>query len=345
MTKEINIGKIKIGGNNKIAVQSMTNTSPLDAEKTILQINQLENAGFDIIRVAVPSKQAADLLPKIIKNINLPLVADIHFDYKLAVSSIKNGASKIRINPGNIGNENNIKYLADCAKEYNVPIRVGANSGSIEKEFTGLGLPVYKQLAESALKHVRLLEKFSFNDIVISVKSSSVKDTIEAYEYISKLTEYPLHLGVTEAGTYKAALVKSAIGIGSLLIKGIGDTIRVSITGDPLQEIEAAKSILKAAGKMPHAEIISCPTCGRCNYDMLSFVNQTEDLIKDIIKPLKIAVMGCVVNGPGEAKDADIGIAGGGENKMAIFCKGKILKTVSTENAFNEFTKELKKLI
>jgi (E)-4-hydroxy-3-methylbut-2-enyl-diphosphate synthase len=344
MTKVIKIKNLKIGGGNNIAVQSMTNTSPLDAMATVKQIKDLEYAGCDIVRVAVPSQEAADKLPQIIKEIKIPLVADIHFDWRLAVSSIKNGANKIRINPGNIGSANNLKYITDCAKEYNVPIRVGANSGSLEKEFIGIGLTPSQQLVKSALKSVKLLEKTSFYDIVISVKSSSVKHMVEAYEQISKLTDYPLHLGVTEAGTYEMAMVKSAVGIGALLIKDIGDTIRVSVTGDPLLEIKAAQNILKACGKMPYPEIISCPTCGRCNYDIQSFITETEGVIKNIKKSLKIAIMGCVVNGPGEAKEADIGIAGG-KDKMAIFSKGRIIKTVDSKNALEEFKKELNKLI
>jgi len=344
MTKEINIKNVKIGAGNKIAVQSMTNTSPLDSIATVNQILSLEKAGCDIVRVTVPSLQAADKLPEILKSIHIPLVADIHFDYKLAIASIKNGVHKIRFNPGNIGNQNNLKLLTDYAKDYKVPMRIGVNSGSLEKEYIDSNLSPSDKLVNSALKHVRLLEKQSFYDIVISVKSSTVKTTIEAYEKLSKLTDYPLHLGVTEAGTYDMAIVKSSIGIGALLLKDIGDTIRVSITGNPVLEIKAAQDILKATGNMQYVEIISCPTCGRCKYDLFSFVKEIEKIVNNIQKPLKIAIMGCVVNGPGEAKDADIGIAGG-EGKMVIFKKGKVIKTVNTENALDEFKIELNKII
>lgn len=344
MTRKVKIKNIEIGGGSPIAIQSMTNTSPLDYLATVNQILELEKVGCDIVRVTIPSMESADLLPLIIKKINIPLVADIHFDYKLAIASIKNGANKIRFNPGNIGSERNLEYLVSCAKDYDVPVRIGVNSGSVEKDFLNIGLSEYMQLCESALKHVRLLEKYSFYNTVISVKSSSVKNTINAYEHISKVTDYPLHIGVTEAGTYEMAVVKSSVGIGSLLVKDIGDTIRVSITGDPVLEIKTAQNILKSIGKMNYIEIVSCPTCGRCKYDILSFINEIEKITKNSKKVLKIAVMGCVVNGPGEAKEADIGIAGG-DGKMSIFKKGKIIKTIETQNALNEFIKELKELL
>lgn len=344
MTKEIKIKDLKIGGNNKILIQSMTTTSPLDVQATINQIINLEKAGCEIVRVTIPCMKAADNLPKILEQINIPLVADIHFDYKLAIASIKNGVHKIRFNPGNIGSEKNVKLLTDYAKDYNVPVRVGVNSGSIEKEFLNSNYNSYEKLVKSALKHVKILEKHSFYDIVISVKSSSVIDTVKAYQQISKIVDYPLHLGVTEAGTFNMAIVKSSIGIGSLLLNDIGDTIRVSITGDPVLEIKAAQNILKAVGKMPYTEIVSCPTCGRCKYDMFSFVKEIEKMTENNKKPLKIAVMGCVVNGPGEAKEADIGIAGG-DSKMVIFKKGEIIKTVDKDKALSEFKNELINLI
>jgi (E)-4-hydroxy-3-methylbut-2-enyl-diphosphate synthase len=338
MTKVITVKNIKIGGGNAVAVQSMTNAPPNDVNRVIRQIKSLEAAGCDIVRIAVPDEDAAKSISKIKKSVSVPIVADIHFDYRLALLSIENGADKIRVNPGNLGGRDKLKLVADCAKERNIPIRVGVNSGSLEREFSS-DMPLYLRLANSALKNVRLLEELSFYDIVVSVKASSVADTVAAYEYVSKHCDYPLHLGVTEAGGKQMGVIKSAIGIGSLLIKGIGDTIRVSLTGNPVQEVEAAKNILRAAGRLPYAEIISCPTCGRCRYDMTPYIKEAEKFAKNTEKALKIAVMGCAVNGPGEAKEADIGVAGG--NKITIFKKGKVIKSVPSENALAEFIKEL----
>lgn len=344
MTRKVLIKDVPIGGGSPVIIQSMTTTVPSDVEETVNQIERLRSAGCDIVRITVPDIENAKYIGEIIKSTDAPLVADIHFDYRIAVECIKNGIHKIRFNPGNIGSRNNVEYLVKCAKDHGVPIRVGVNSGSIEKEFASSPLSTAQKLCESALKHVRLLEEFSFYDTVISVKSSSVLTTIEAYEYISKLVDYPLHLGVTEAGPYEMGIVKSAIGIGALLVKGIGDTIRVSITGDPVQEVKAAQNILRALGKMPHAEIVSCPTCGRCNYELEEFVEKVGELVGDIKKDIKIAVMGCVVNGPGEAREADIGIAGG-DGRMAIFKKGQVVKSVSREEALDEFIRELKTLL
>jgi (E)-4-hydroxy-3-methylbut-2-enyl-diphosphate synthase len=339
MTKVITIKNIKIGGGNKVAVQSMTNAPPDDIPAVIRQIKALERAGCDIVRIAVPDAAAAKSIAEIKKSVKAPVVADIHYDYRLAALSIENGADKIRINPGNLGGEDKLKYVADCAKAHGVPIRVGINGGSLEKDMSFEGKPFYIRLGLSALKNVSLLEKFSFYDIVVSVKASSVADTVAAYEFVSSRCDYPLHLGVTEAGSKKMAVVKSAAAMGSLLLKGIGDTIRVSITGNPVSEVEAAKDILRAVGKLPYAEVISCPTCGRCRYDMTPFLKAAEKYAKNAKKAVKIAVMGCSVNGPGEAMEADIGIAGG--TKLALFKKGKVIKTLTPESALAEFTKEL----
>jgi (E)-4-hydroxy-3-methylbut-2-enyl-diphosphate synthase len=344
MTRKVFVKDVPIGGGSPIAIQSMTITVPSDVKGTIDQIERLKAAGCHIVRIAVPDLEEAKFVGEIIRRTDMPIVADIHFDYRIAIECIKSGIHKIRFNPGNIGSRRNVEYLVKCAKEHGVPIRVGVNSGSIEKEFADRPFTAAQKLCESALKHVRLLEEFSFYDTVISVKSSSVITTIEAYEYISKLADYPLHVGVTEAGPYEFAIVKSAIGIGALLAKGIGDTIRVSITGDPVREVKAAQNILKALGKMPHPEIVSCPSCGRCNYDLEGFVGKVQKMLEGVDKDIKVAIMGCVVNGPGEAKDADIGIAGG-SGRAAIFKKGRVVKSVSQKQALDEFIKELKSLL
>ncbi|SHE33116.1 flavodoxin-dependent (E)-4-hydroxy-3-methylbut-2-enyl-diphosphate synthase [Caloramator proteoclasticus] len=344
-TKKIKVGNIFVGGDSPISVQSMTNTDTRDVNKTVEQIKRLESEGCEIIRVAVPDFEAADAIKEIVKQIDIPLVADIHFDYRLAIKSVENGANALRINPGNIGNEIRIKEVVDAAKYYSVPIRVGVNSGSLEKEI----LEKYKRpcpeaLVESALRNVEILEKYNFNDIVISVKSSNVKEMVDSYRLLSKNTEYPLHLGVTEAGTIYSGTVKSAIGIGALLLDGIGDTIRVSLTDDPIEEIKLGKEILQACGvRRFGVEIISCPTCGRTSIDLIGLAKKVEEELKNINKPLKVAVMGCVVNGPGEAKEADIGIAGGIKEAL-IFKKGKIIKKVSEENIISELIEEINKL-
>lgn len=345
MTKEIKIGNVKIGNGNKIAIQSMTNTKTADIGDTVAQINRLANAGCDIIRVAVPNEKDALAIKEIKRQIKLPVIADIHFDYKLAILSIENGADKIRINPGNIGNLENLKSVVKCANEYNVPIRIGVNAGSLEKEISAKYGSTSKALVKSAVKNIKLLEDFNFNNIVVSVKSSDVLDTVVSYRDLSRLVNYPLHIGVTEAGTYKQGIVKSSIGIGALLLDGIGDTIRVSLTGDPVKEVIAAKEILRSVKKdKNYCEIISCPTCGRCEIDLENIVKRVSDLTKDINKPLKIAVMGCVVNGPGEALSSDLGLAGG-KDKAVIFKKGKIIKTVNSDILLDEFIKELNLLL
>lgn len=338
-TKRIRIGSIYIGDNLPIAIQSMTNTHTQDIKATIEQIKALEEAGCQIIRSAVPDMEAAEAISKIKKSINIPLVADIHFDYRLAIESIKNGVDKIRINPGNIGDIDKVRKIVETAKEYEIPIRVGVNSGSVERELLAkYGGPTADALVESAINKVRLLEKMNYEDMVISIKSSDVKLSIESYMKISELTNYPLHLGITEAGTKYTATVKSAVGLGTLLYMGVGDTIRVSITGEPIDEIEAAKEILKSLKLIEGGvEIISCPTCGRTNVNLIEIALQLEKAVKGMVtkRPIKVAVMGCEVNGPGEAREADVGIAGG-KGEFLLFVKGEVIKKIPQENAINE---------
>ena len=344
-TKEIKIGNLFIGGDSPITVQSMTNTDTRDIEKTINQIKELEKAGCDIIRSAVLDDEASEAIKLIVKQINIPLVADIHFDYKLAIKSIKNGASALRINPGNIGSEERVRMVSEVAKEYNVPIRIGVNSGSLEKDLLDkYGKVCPEALVESALRHVNILEKNNFNDIVISIKSSDVMQMIESYRIISSKVNYPLHIGVTEAGTLWRGTIKSSIGIGALLSEGIGDTIRVSLTGDPIEEVRVGKEILKSLGLTEKGvQFISCPTCGRTQINLIKIAKEVEDRLSNINKNLKIAVMGCVVNGPGEAREADIGIAGG-KGVGLIFRKGEIVKKVKEEELVEELIKEIDKL-
>lgn len=335
-SKEIKIGNLYIGGDNPIIIQSMTNTPTKDAKATIKQILELEAEGCQLVRVTVNTEEAANAIKEIKKNIHIPLVADIHFDYTLAIKAIENGIDKLRINPGNIGDDEKIKAVVEKAKEYNIPIRIGVNSGSIEnKILEKYGKPTADGMVESAMYHVGLLEKFGFYDIVISLKASNVEMMIEAYRKIAKLVNYPLHLGVTEAGTAFQGTVKSAIGIGSLLIDGIGDTIRVSLTENPVEEIKVAKEILKVLGIRKGVEIISCPTCGRTEIDLIGLAKKIEKEFGNIEKNIKIAVMGCVVNGPGEAKEADYGVAGG-KGVGLLFKKGKIIKKVKEEEIISE---------
>ncbi|ABR30137.1 4-hydroxy-3-methylbut-2-en-1-yl diphosphate synthase [Thermosipho melanesiensis] len=338
MTKEINIGNVKIGGNNPIAIQSMTNTRTENIIETIDQIKKLYKAGCNLVRVSVPTYEAAKALKTITKNSPVPIIADIHYDYKLAIESIKNGAKKIRINPGNIGNKEKVKEIVKVANEYGIPIRVGANSGSISKDFQHLGK--VDALCESTLKEVRFLESMGFYNIVISVKSSDVVETIKAYEKISSLVDYPLHLGVTEAGTYEWAIIKSSIALGHLLYKGIGDTIRISISGDPVNEVIVAKKILISLNLRKGPQIISCPTCGRTNIDVEKWAKLIEKYFINSTSNIKIAVLGCVVNGIGEGKGADIGIAGI-PNGFILFKKGKIIGQYKEE----EIIKVLKEQI
>lgn len=344
-TKKIKIGDIFIGGNAPITIQSMTNTDTRNAENTIKQIQELEKVGCEIIRVAVPDMEAAMAIKEIKKSINIPLVGDIHFDYKLALEAINNGVDGLRINPGNIGSELKIKEVVAAAKEHAVPIRIGVNTGSLEKDILEkYGVPTSEALVESALRHVSILEKYSFYDVVISVKSSNVLDNIKSYRLLSEKTKYPLHIGVTEAGTIFSGTIKSSIGIGALLCEGIGDTIRVSLTDSPIEEVKVGKEILKSCGLRSFGvEIIACPTCGRTNIDLIGLAKKAEEILLNINKPIKVAIMGCAVNGPGEAREADIGIAGGfGEG--LIFKKGKILRKVPEDKLLEELIKEIEEL-
>ena len=333
MTRIVKVGNLSIGGNHPIIIQSMTNTNSADVEATVKQINELEKAGCQLVRMTINNVKAAEAIKKIKKRVNLPLVADIHFDYRLALLAIENGIDKLRINPGNIGSDENVKKVVEAAKEKNIPIRIGVNSGSIEKEILEkYGKPCVEALVESALYHVRLLEKFNFFDIVISLKSSNVKMMVEAYRKISSLVDYPLHLGVTEAGTKFQGTVKSAIGIGALLVDGIGATLRVSLTENPVEEIKVAKEILKVLDLSDEGvEIISCPTCGRTEIDLIGLAKQVEEEFQNEKNKFKVAVMGCVVNGPGEAREADYGVAAG-RGIGILFKKGEVVKKVSEEN-------------
>lgn len=344
-SKKIKIGSLLIGGGESVKIQSMCNTRTSDIKATTAQILDLEKAGCEIIRVAVPDMESALAIEKIKENIHIPLVADIHFDYKLAIASIKSGADKVRINPGNIGSEQGIKELVILAKQKNIPIRIGVNSGSLEKEIIAkYSHPTAEGMVESAKKHVDILNKYDFDDIVISLKASSVNLTIDAYRLMSQRFNYPLHLGVTEAGTLLGGTVKSAVGIGSLLKDGIGDTIRVSLTDEPVKEVAVAKEILKALDlKKTGARLVSCPTCGRTSIDLIGLAKKVDRYIEDIDLPITVAVMGCVVNGPGEAKEADIGIAGG-KGEGLIFKKGEILKKVKETELFEALKYEIEKM-
>lgn len=337
--------KVKVGnctlGSEKIYIQSMLNIPADDIENSVKQAVELEKAGCEIIRAAVPKIENAPLIEALKNAVNVPVVADIHFDYKIALACIERGVDKIRLNPGNIGSEDGVKAVADACKAKNIPIRIGVNSGSLEKKLLEkYGSPTPEALVESALEHAKLLNRFDFDDIVISIKSSNVKLMIEAYRLLAQKTDYPLHLGVTEAGTERMGVIKSAVGIGSLLCDGIGSTIRVSLTAEPIKEVYAAKDILKACGLYEGAEIVSCPTCGRTKIDLISLANEVEKLLADVKKQIKVAVMGCAVNGPGEAREADIGIAGG-DREGLIFKKGEILRKVPEEMLLSELKKEI----
>lgn len=345
MKKEISVGGVKIGGNNPISIQSMTNTDTRNVKETVAQIRRLETCGCEIIRVAVPDMEAARAVGEIKKQIKIPLVSDIHFDYRLALECIKNGVDKVRINPGNIGDRENVKKVADACRERKIPIRIGVNGGSLEKEILAkYGKPTADALVESALGHVKILEDLDFDDVVVSIKVSNVPTMIEAYEKFDSQNDIPLHIGVTEAGTKAAGMVKSAVGIGALLSRGIGNTMRVSLTADPVEEIYAAKEILKVLGKRRQgAELISCPTCGRTRINMIPIAEEMEKRLRDVNKDIKVAVMGCAVNGPGEAREADIGIAGGvGEG--LIFKKGEILRKVPEQEIISALMEEIEKL-
>ncbi|ACO85188.1 flavodoxin-dependent (E)-4-hydroxy-3-methylbut-2-enyl-diphosphate synthase [Clostridium botulinum] len=344
-TKKVKVGSMYVGGDSPISIQSMTNTDTRDVKSTLNQINKLEKIGCDIIRCAVPDIEASEALKIIAKESKIPVVADIHFDHKLALESIKNGVDALRINPGNIGSMERVKMVAEAAKEKSIPIRVGVNSGSLKKDILDkYGRVCPEALVESALQHVNILEKCNFNDIVISIKSSNVIQMIESYRLISEKVNYPLHLGVTEAGTTFRGTIKSSVGIGTLLAEGIGDTIRVSITGDPLEEIKIGKEILRSLGYVNEGiEFVSCPTCGRTNIDLISIAEEVEKRLLNCNKNIKVAVMGCVVNGPGEAREADIGIAGG-KGEGLIFKKGEVIKKVKEKNIIDELIKEIEKM-
>lgn len=341
-TREVKIGNRIIGGNHPIAIQSMTNTKTEDVQATVAQIKRLTAAGCEIIRCAVPTMEAAKALGEIKRQIEIPLVADIHFDYKLAIAAMENGADKIRINPGNIGSKERIRAVVDVAKERNIPIRVGVNSGSLEKELVAKYHGVTAEgLVESALDKVHLIEENGYDNLVISIKSSDVMMCVHAHELIAKKTDYPLHVGITEAGTITSGNIKSAIGLGLILNQDIGDTIRVSLTGDPLEEIKSAKLILRTLGlRKGGIEVVSCPTCGRTQINLIALANRVEDMVADIPLDIKVAVMGCVVNGPGEAREADIGIAGGiGEG--LLIQHGEIVQKLPEEELLDALRNEL----
>ncbi len=346
LTNVVKVGNCFIGGNYPILIQSMCNIKTSKVNEVVSQIKRLEKAGCNIIRVSVLDEADAYAISKIVKEINIPLVADIHFDYKLALIAIDQGISKLRINPGNIGSIDNIKKVVTKCKEKDIPIRIGVNSGSCEKDLLHkYGGPTAECLVESALRHVKILEDLDFYNIVISVKASNVNKTIEAYKILSEKVNYPLHVGVTEAGTSFSGTIKSSVGIGTLLASGIGDTIRVSLTDDPVKEIYVAKEILSSLGLYKKIELISCPTCGRTQYDMIPLVKKVEAYINTLPNvDLKVAIMGCVVNGPGEASEADIGIAGG-NGKAALFKYGKVIKTIEEADLFDTLKAEIDLLV
>ncbi|WP_334136578.1 flavodoxin-dependent (E)-4-hydroxy-3-methylbut-2-enyl-diphosphate synthase [Muricomes intestini] len=341
-TKKIKIGDVVIGGNHPVAIQSMTNTKTEDVEATVSQILKLEAAGCEIIRCAVPTMEAALALKEIRSKIHIPLVADIHFDYRLAIAAIENGADKIRINPGNIGSEERLRTVVEKAKEYQVPIRVGVNSGSLEKQLVEkYGGVTAAGLAESALDKVDMIEKMGYENLVVSIKSSDVMMCVKAHELIAERCPYPLHVGITEAGAVYSGNVKSSVGLGIILYEGIGNTIRVSLTGDPAEEIKTAKLILKTLGlRRGGIEVVSCPTCGRTKIDLIQLATQVENMVADFPLDIKVAVMGCAVNGPGEAKEADIGIAGG-DGVGLLIKKGEIVKKVKEEELLETLRQEL----
>ncbi|HIX83731.1 MAG TPA: flavodoxin-dependent (E)-4-hydroxy-3-methylbut-2-enyl-diphosphate synthase [Candidatus Megamonas gallistercoris] len=345
-TRQIAIGNVKIGGGAPISVQSMTNTKTTDTKATVAQIKALEAAGCDIVRLAVPDMAAAENIANIKKQVDVPLVADIHFDYRLALKAIEQGIDALRINPGNIGDEARVKAVVEAAKMKRIPIRIGVNAGSLDKKLlVKYGKVTAEALVESAMEHVHILEKLDFHDIKISLKAHDVPLTLDAYRLMSETADYPLHLGITEAGTVNTGIIKSAVGIGALLAEGIGDTFRISLTGDPVNEVKVANEILKALGLKEYGPtLISCPTCGRCNIDLPSIAAQVEKRLEIVKKPVKVAVMGCVVNGPGEARDADIGIAGG-KGEGLVFRKGEIIGKVPEDKLIDALFAELDKIV
>ncbi len=343
--KTVRVGRISIGGTAPVSVQSMCNVPAADVEGTVRQAQELNDAGCDILRIAVPDAQAVRLVDAIKQKVDIPLVADIHFDYRLALDCVAAGIDKIRINPGNIGDSDRVKAVAQACREKHIPIRIGVNSGSLEKEILNkYGHPTAEAMRDSALYHASLLERFDFDDIVISIKSSHVPTMVRAYELTAEACNYPLHLGVTEAGTERMGMLNSAMGIGALLLRGIGDTIRVSLTADPVREVAAGRDILQGLGlRQEGVSLVSCPTCGRTKIDLIGIANQVEERVRAINKPVTVAVMGCIVNGPGEAREADIGIAGG-DGKVALFKKGQVIRTVPEAEAVEELIKELELL-
>lgn len=345
-TRSVQVGNLTIGGNNHVVIQSMCNTKTKNVEATIKQINALEQAGCELVRVAVFDKEDAYAIKEIKKGIHIPLVADIHFDYKLALIAIESGIDKVRINPGNIGSIEKVKAVVDACKEKHIPIRIGVNGGSLEKDILEkYGEPTPEGMVESAMKHVKILEDLDFHDIVISLKSSNTMLTIKAYELASKTFPYPLHIGVTEAGTALGGTIKSALGIGTLLYEGIGNTIRVSLSDDPVEEIKVAKILLKELGLLKGVPtLVSCPTCGRIQYDLIPIAKEMEDFLKDIHLDITVAIMGCAVNGPGEARHADIGIAGGVGEGLLIK-HGEIVKRVKQEDMVQTLKDEILKMV
>ncbi|MDU4934674.1 MAG: flavodoxin-dependent (E)-4-hydroxy-3-methylbut-2-enyl-diphosphate synthase [Peptostreptococcaceae bacterium] len=344
VSREVSVGNVKIGGNNPISVQSMTTTDTRDAESTIAQIKRLEAVGCDIVRVAVPDMEAAKNIGKIKAGVNIPVIADIHFDHRLALEAKEQGVDGVRINPGNIGSIEKVKAVVEKCKERNLKIRIGVNGGSLEKELLAkYGSATAEALVESALGHIKILEDLDFYNIVISLKSSDIYKTLEAYELISKKVDYPLHIGITESGSVKKGTIKSSIGVGALLLKGIGDTMRISLTGDPTEEIIVGKEILRSLDLLnDKIKVISCPTCGRCNIDLINTVNEVEGKISDINKNITVAIMGCAVNGPGEAREADIGIAGG-KGEGLLFKKGEIVRKIKGNRLVEELLEEIEK--
>ena len=345
-TRQIHIGKVAIGGGAPISVQSMTNTKTTDTKATVAQIRALQAAGCDIVRLAVPDMEAAKNLGNILRQVTVPLVADIHFDYKLALEAIRQGIHALRLNPGNIGGEEKVKAVVEAAKEAGIPIRIGVNAGSLDKKILKkYGGVTPEALVESAMEHVRILEALDFHDMKISLKAHDVPLTIAAYRLMSQTVDYPLHLGITEAGTVNTGIIKSAVGIGALLAEGIGDTFRISLTGDPVVEVRVANEILKSLGLKEYGPtLVACPTCGRTSIDLPAIAAQVEEKLRDIEEPIEVAVMGCVVNGPGEARGADVGIAGGNGEGL-IFRKGEIVRKVPEADLVNELFQEIDQIL
>ena len=344
LSREVTVGNVKIGANNPISVQSMTTTDTRDPKSTIEQIKRLEAVGCDIVRVAVPDMEAAKCIGEIKAGVNIPVIADIHFDHRLALEAIEQGIDGVRINPGNIGSIEKVKAVVEKCKERNLKIRIGVNGGSLEKELLEkYGSATPEALVESALGHVKILEDLDFHNIVISLKSSDIYKTLEAYELISKKVDYPLHIGITESGSVKKGTIKSSIGVGALLLKGIGDTLRISLTGDPTEEIIVGKEILRSLDLLnDKIKVVSCPTCGRCNIDLINTVNEVESKISHMDKNITVAIMGCAVNGPGEAREADIGIAGG-KGEGLLFKKGEIVRKIKGDRLVEELLEEIEK--